>query len=87
MYIQSADLAQQAFSYNSTPTLHTGLPALEALHKSWKTKAAAPKYSPFAEALEAALAKVEEYYNKTSTSHAYTFVMHNFTLSICLMYY
>ena len=87
MYTQSADLAQQAFSYDNTPTLHTGLPALEALHKSWTTKAAAPKYSPFVEALEAALAKVEEYYDKTSTSYAYTFVMRNISSSIRLIYY
>lgn len=87
MYIQSADLAQQAFSYDNTPTLHTGLPALEALHKSWKMKAGAPKYSPFVDALEAVLMKVEEYHDKASTSHAYTFVMHKFTSSICLIYY
>jgi len=59
VYIQSADLAQQAFSYDSTPTLHTGLPALKALHKLWQMKAGTAKYSPFVDALEAALMKVE----------------------------
>ena len=85
MYIQSADLVQQVFSYDSTPTLHTGLPALEALHK--KTKASTPKYSLFVDALEAALAKVEEYYDKTSTSHAYTFVICKLISSIFLLFY
>ena len=87
VYIQSADLAQQAFSYDSTPTLHTGLPALKALHKSWKMKAGALKYSPFVDALEAVLMKVEEYYDKTSISHAYTFVMCILTSSACPVIY
>jgi hypothetical protein len=50
-------------------------------------KATAPKYSPLVDALEAALAKVEEYYDKTSTSHAYTFVMHKLTSSVFLLFY
>lgn len=73
--IQFADFAQQAFSYDSTPTLHTGLPALEALHKAWSSRSSRAKYAPFQAALDAAVSKVEEYYDKTSTSYAYTFVM------------
>jgi len=83
--MQSADLAQQAFSYDSTPILHAALPALEALHKSWTTKAAAIKYFPFVATLEAALTKVEDYYDKMSTSEAYTFVMR--TPFTCLLNY
>ena len=36
------------------------------------------KYAPFASGLCAGVAKVEEYYNKTAASHAYTFVMGKF---------
>ena len=28
------DNTQQAFSYKNTPTFHTGIPALKALHKA-----------------------------------------------------
>ncbi len=35
-------------------------------------------YSPFHDALQAALDKVAEYYEKTSTTHAYTFSMRKF---------
>ncbi|EDR00881.1 uncharacterized protein LACBIDRAFT_312828 [Laccaria bicolor S238N-H82] len=70
-----ADCAQQAFSYDDSPTLHSGIPALEALHKAWSSRAKRPKYQDFTEALAAAAEKIEEYYEKTSTSHAYTLVM------------
>ena len=72
---QLSDLAQQAFSSDGTPTLSTGLPALEALHNAWNSRSTRPKYIWFRAAIEAAASKIDEYYNKTSTSHAYTFFM------------
>lgn len=66
---------QQAFLYESTPTLHTGIPALEVLHKTWSNRASRTKYAHFSTALKFALEKIEEYYKKTSTSYAYTFTM------------
>lgn len=73
--IKCADNAQQAFSYDNTPTLHAAIPALEALHKAWSRRAAHPSFERYAEALEAGAAKINEYYEKTATSHAYTFAM------------
>ena len=73
--IQCVDAAQQAFSYDNTPTLHTALPALEALHKAWSSQSTCSRFAPFTAALQAALAKIKTYYDKTATSHAYTFAM------------
>lgn len=73
--VQHADNAQQAFSSDQGPTLHLALPALEALHKAWTKRAARDKYADFIPALDAGLAKIEEYYDRTSQSDAYTFAM------------
>ncbi|KAF8805225.1 hypothetical protein BYT27DRAFT_7105125, partial [Phlegmacium glaucopus] len=70
-----ADDAQQAFSYNSKPCLHMGIPALEALHTAWKNHLKNPKFDLFLDGLEAVMVKVEEYCVGTATLHAYTFVM------------
>ncbi|OJT04203.1 hypothetical protein TRAPUB_5111 [Trametes pubescens] len=70
-----ADKAQQAFSAEEGPTLHHGLPALEALHKSWTARLDKPKYTEFRTAIRAGLDKVEEYNQKTADSDVYTFAM------------
>lgn len=70
-----ADNAQQAFSSDQAPTLHLALPALEALHKAWSVRQDRVKYQDFVPALESGLAKIEEYYNRTADSDAYTFAM------------
>lgn len=72
------DDAQQAFSYDNKPCLHTSIPALEVLHTTWNNRLNNPKFDIFLDGLEAAMQKVEEYYNKMATSHAYTFVMCEF---------
>jgi hypothetical protein len=51
------------------------LPALEALHKSWTKRAERAKYFDFVPALNAGLAKIAEYYDRTADSNAYTFAM------------
>ncbi|RDB14951.1 putative AC transposase [Hypsizygus marmoreus] len=70
-----SDRAQQAFSSENTPTLHNAVPALEALHAAWSARRDRDKYEDFSTALTAGLEKIEEYYEKTSESHAYTFAM------------
>lgn len=72
---QHADNAQHAFSSDKAPTLHLALPALEAIHKAWTTRQTREKYKDFLPALKAGLTKIEEYYDRTSDSDAYTFAM------------
>lgn len=72
---QHADNAQQAFSSDQVSTLHLGIPALEALHRAWSSRAARPKYAQFAAALNAACDKIDDYYEKTTDSSAYIIAM------------
>ncbi len=60
---------QQAFSSNQ-----------EALCKAWSSCAEHAKYEQFAPALEAACAKVDQYYEKTTESPVYIMAM-----SMCLL--
>ena len=80
--VQHADNAQQAFSSDKGSTLHLALPALEALHKAWTKRAKRVKYIDFVPALNAGLAKIAEYYDRTADSDAYTFAMYSIT-SLC----
>ena len=73
--VQYADNAQHAFSSDQAPTLHLALPALEALHKAWSSRRAHVKYLGFIAALDAGLAKITQYYDRTADSDAYTFAM------------
>ena len=52
------------------------LPTLEALHKAWSSWHDHVKYQAFVDALDAGLAKVAEYYDRTADSNAYNFAMH-----------
>ena len=72
---QHADNAQQAFSSEHVSTLHLSIPALEALHRAWSSRAARPKYARFATALNAACDKIDGYYEKTTNSSAYIMTM------------
>ncbi|KAG6913491.1 hypothetical protein DXG01_006460 [Tephrocybe rancida] len=69
------DCAQQAFSAENAPTLHNGIPALEALHAAWSALKDRTRYAEFWEALTTRLEKIEAYYEKTADSHAYTVAM------------
>ena len=73
--LQHADNAQQAFSSDNVPTLHYAIPALEALHRAWSSRASRPKFQPFASALYAACKKIDEYYEKTTESPVYIMSM------------
>jgi hypothetical protein len=75
---QHADNAQQAFSTDQASTLHLAIPALEALHRAWTSRADHPKYKPFALALGAACSKIDDYYEKTAQSPAYIMSMSTF---------
>jgi hypothetical protein len=66
-----ADVAQQAFSSEHGSTLHLAILALETLYKAWSSRAERSKYLRFATSLQAAAAKVDEYYEKTTKSPAY----------------
>ena len=73
--LQHADNAQQAFSSDNVSTLHHAIPALEALHKAWSSRADRSKYAPFATALHVACTKIDKYYEKTTDSPAYIMAM------------
>ena len=75
--LQYADVAQQAFSAATVPTLHNALPAIEALHASWYKRIDRVKYAPFRDALISATAKLDEYYTKTSASDSHILAMGN----------
>ncbi|KAG6882065.1 hypothetical protein C0992_012835, partial [Termitomyces sp. T32_za158] len=57
------------------PTLHLAIPALEALHSGWSKCCEQAKYKDFVPALDAALQKIKDYYDKTAESQVYTFAM------------
>lgn len=79
---QHADNAQQAFSSEQVSTLHLAIPALEALHRAWSSRAERPKYERFFPALEAAYTKINDYYEKTTESPAYILAMSTLSLFI-----
>ncbi|KAG6875725.1 hypothetical protein C0992_002681, partial [Termitomyces sp. T32_za158] len=60
--------AQQAFSTDQGPTLHFAIPALEALHSGWSKCHEQARYKDFVPALDAALQKIKDYYDKTAAS-------------------
>jgi hypothetical protein len=72
---QTADKAQQAFSSATVPTLCNAVPALEKLYATWEKQRALPEAKPFKSALDAAMAKVDEYYIKTAESDAHIMAM------------
>jgi hypothetical protein len=73
--LQHADNAQQSFSSEHASTLHLAIPALEALYRAWSARAARSKYEQFVPALDAALAKIDNYYEKTTETPAYIMAM------------
>jgi len=74
LIFQHADNAQQ-FSSDRGPSLQQALPALEALHKAWSSRSANSKYKAFHIALNAAIEKIKQYYDRTSESEAYIMAM------------
>ena len=84
--LQHADNAQQAFSSDNVPTLHCAIPALEALHRAWFSRAGRSKFQPFTLALHAACNKINEYCEKTTESPAHIMSMSmSFSLLSCTL--
>ena len=73
--MQHGDNAQQCFSSDKATTLHLSIPALEALHKAWSSRAERSKYIRFAPALTAAYTKIDKYYGKMTETAAYIITM------------
>ena len=84
--MQTADKAQQAFSYSSIPTLYNAIPALEKLFATWEKQRDMPETERFKNALDAALQKVNEYYEKTSESDAHIMAMRIYFIVLCCEY-
>jgi len=55
--------------------LHKALSAIEALYTAWEKASKKARYIPFQPALEAALEKLNEYYQKTAESDAHIIMM------------
>jgi hypothetical protein len=58
-----------------TLTLFNAIPAIETLHAAWANRAEKPKYWSFQDALNAATAKLNKYYEKTADSDAHILAM------------
>ena len=61
-FIKYANDAQQAFSSSSTPSLQNALPTLERMYATWEKSSSKPRYVCFIPALDAGMAKLDEYY-------------------------
>ncbi|KAG2049981.1 hypothetical protein BDR06DRAFT_1067076 [Suillus hirtellus] len=70
-----ADVTQQAFSSECGSTLHLTIPALKTLYRAWSSCAKRSKYAWFTPLLQAAAAKVDEYYERTMQPPAYIMAM------------
>jgi hypothetical protein len=77
--LKYADEAQHAFSAATQPSLHWALLAIETLYAAWGNARKKEQYKPFFPALDAAMAKLNEYYERTATSDA-----HIIAMSVCI---
>ena len=59
------------------------VPALEKLYATWEKQCALPEAKPFEHAINAAMAKVNEYYMKTADSDAHIMAMRTNYLFLC----
>lgn len=78
-FLQIPHLAQECLSAERTPTLPVALPAYEellALLKVFKGK-----YTAIADGVQAAIAKLEEYYNKSRGTPIYAAAMSAYTFN------
>ena len=57
------------------PTLHNMLPVIKKLYGTWQKASEKPCYSLFKPALQAAMAKLDEYYQRTAISDAHIITM------------
>jgi hypothetical protein len=78
---QHADSAQQAFSAAMIPTLQLALPAIERLYTSWEKASTKSRYEGFVPALNAGMAKLNTYYERSAESDA-----HIMAMGVCFSY-
>ena len=75
--IQHANDTQQAFLSVSTLSLHNALPALERLHV-WEKASSKYQYLSFVPALNAGMAKLNQYYECSGELDAHILAMGTF---------
>ena len=63
------------FSSATVPTLCNAVPALEKLYATWEKQCTLPEAKLFESALDAGMAKVDEYYMKTAESDVHIMAM------------
>ena len=85
-FIQHANDAQQAFSLSSAPTLQNALPALERMYAAWEKSSSKPRYACFVTALDAGMAKLDDYYQRSTASDAHIMAMGNSFLFPVIVY-
>ena len=73
--VQHANNAQQAFSSSSSPSLQNALPALERMYAAWEKASSKPRYAFLVPALEAGMAKLDQYYQRSAASDAHIMAM------------
>jgi hypothetical protein len=78
---QHADSAQQAFSAAMIPTLQLALPAIEKLYVLWEKASTKSQYEGFVLALNAGMAKLNTYYERSAESDA-----HIMAMGVCISY-
>jgi hypothetical protein len=84
---QHADSVQQAFSAAKIPTLQLALPAIEELYMSWEKASMKSRYESFVPALNAGIAKLNTYYERSAESDAHIMAMGNVYTSYLLTIY
>lgn len=68
--IKEAALVQQRFSAERTPTVYRILPVYERFRDNWAALRARDDMRTLATALDAGIASIEKYYNKTEKQPA-----------------
>ncbi|KAF8810030.1 hypothetical protein BYT27DRAFT_7092899, partial [Phlegmacium glaucopus] len=76
--LATAEKAQQAFSSSTVPMLCNAVPALEKLYTTWEKQQEQPEAAPFQDAIDAAMEKINQYYEKTAESDAHIMAMREY---------
>ncbi|KAF8814624.1 hypothetical protein BYT27DRAFT_7081859, partial [Phlegmacium glaucopus] len=76
--LATAEKAQQVFSSSTVPTLCNAVPALEKLYTTWEKQQEQPEAAPFQDAIDMAMEKINQYYEKTAESDAHIMAMREY---------
>ena len=74
-FIQHANDTQQAFLLSRNPSLQNALPALERMYAAWEKASSKSCYVFFVPALEAGMAKLDQYYQRSAASDTHIMAM------------